>query len=158
MKFNEDVLWNQLQDVRQFTLQVCGDMNPEQVDVVPQGFNNSIRWNVGHIILDQDTWFHYLIADEAEIPTTYEKFFGFGTSPATWTEEPPTWEELMERLKMQPEVLKHKFSGRLEEPLQRESELGMNTIGEIIPRTLYHEWYHLGYIQSIKRCLNACTQ
>jgi|GEM_PF-3903800 len=64
----------------------------------------------------------------------------------------------MERLKMQPEVLKHKFSGRLEEPLQRESELGMNTIGEIIPRTLYHEWYHLGYIQSIQRCINACTQ
>ncbi|WP_405155348.1 DinB family protein [Paenibacillus sp. FSL K6-0108] len=158
MKFNEDVLWNQLLDVRQFTLGVCGAINSEQVDVVPQGFNNSIRWNVGHIILDQDTWFHYLIEDEAEIPATYEKFFGFGTSPSTWAEEPPTWKELMELLKTQPEVLKLKFSGRLEEPLQRESELGMSTIGEIIPRTLYHEWYHLGYIQSIRRCIDANAQ
>ncbi|MFB5759829.1 hypothetical protein [Paenibacillus medicaginis] len=33
-----------------------------------KGFNNSIVWNVGHIVYDQDVWFYYLVADDAEIP------------------------------------------------------------------------------------------
>lgn len=157
MKFSEDVLWNQLQDVRQFTLDVCDSVDEGQVHDVPKGFNNSILWNVGHIILDQDMWFHYLIADNSEVPADYAKFFGYGTSPATWDGTPPSWTELMERLRAQPDQLKNKFTGRLEEPLLRESELGMSTIGEVIPRTLYHEWYHLGYIQSIHRCLSVSS-
>ncbi|MFM9278761.1 DinB family protein [Paenibacillus jiagnxiensis] len=155
MRYSEEVLWSQLEDVRGYTVGVCKTLAPDLVQIVPKGFNNSILWNVGHIVYDQDVWFHYLIADEAEVPAEYGEFFGFGTSPGTWTNEPPSWEELVDRLISQPVILKRKFSGRLEEPLQRVSELGMSTIGEVIPRTLYHEWYHLGFVQSIRKILSA---
>ncbi|CAH1224569.1 MULTISPECIES: DinB family protein [unclassified Paenibacillus] len=155
MKYQEEVLWNQLRDVREFTVHVCLEIDPGQVHVVPGGFNNSILWNVGHIVLDQDTWFHYLIHDQAEVPASYQHFFGYGTSPETWADEPPSWAELMEQLIAQPRVLEAKFKGRLEESLLRVSELGMSTIGEVIPRTLYHEWYHLGVIQSMRRVIGS---
>ncbi|MDQ0340144.1 hypothetical protein J2S00_002949 [Caldalkalibacillus uzonensis] len=151
MDYRDEVLWNQLFDVRQYTLQIVENISESMIDIIPAGHHNSIRWNIGHIIYDQDVWFHHFMKDDMDVPGYYRHFFDFGTSPCTWKQEPPAWRELVEELRIQPHRLKKKFAGRLDEPLQTTTELGMGKLGEVIPRTLYHEWYHLGVIQSIKR-------
>lgn len=149
MNYKDQVMWNLLGNIRQETVGMLADLDESKVDVVPHGFNNSIRWNVGHLIYDQEVWFHYLIEDQMDVPASYEEFFGFGTSPATWTKEPPAWAELLEELSTQPERLKSKFAGRLDEPLAKATEAEMSTIGEVIPRTLYHEGLHQGAILAL---------
>lgn len=155
MNFQDDVLWNLLIGIRQETLEIVGELDESIVDIVPAGFNNSIKWNVGHIIYDQDVWFHYLIQDEMDVPESYEQFFGFGTRPSVWQNEPPSWDELIRELRAQPERLKKKFAGRLDEPLQRVTEAGMSTIGEVIPRTLYHEGMHQAAVLALIKSIAA---
>lgn len=148
-------MWNLLVNIRVETLKLVANLDERSIDLVPEGFHNSIRWNIGHIVYDQDVWFHYLIEDESAIPKAYEKFFGFGTSPETWHEAPPSWEELLEHLRNQPERLQKQFAARLDEPLQKVTEAGMSTIGEIIPRTLYHEGLHQGTIIALRKSMAA---
>ncbi len=77
MNYQDQVMWNLLVNIRVETLKLVANLDERSIDLVPEGFHNSIRWNIGHIVYDQDVWFHYLIEDESAIPKAYEKFFWF---------------------------------------------------------------------------------
>jgi hypothetical protein len=152
---NHEVLLNQIDFVRKVTLKVLKDVTEEMADIVPEGFNNSIRWNIGHIFIDQYMWLYFKIPDELKLPDQYKELFGFGTKPADWKIQPPSLEELKALLRQQPVHIRQTFGHRLDEKLIEPTELGMSTIGEVIPRTLYHEGLHVGTILSIKKVIQA---
>lgn len=146
---NLTVLLNQIDFARAVTLEIIGDLTEVEADLIPVGFPNSIRWNLGHILVDQAQWLYYLIPDEIDLPAGYAELFGHGTRPQTWQSQPPSLAELREGLAAQPVKLRAAFGERLDEPLLRPTELGMATIGEVIPRTIYHEGLHAGIIKSM---------
>jgi hypothetical protein len=51
-----EVLFNQLESYRSYILGVLENVSGEEADEIPKGFNNKIRWNLGHIYLDQYLW------------------------------------------------------------------------------------------------------
>ncbi|GAA0379686.1 DinB family protein [Bacillus horti] len=155
MNYQDHVMWNLVKNIRNDTIDMVSDLDEKIVNIIPQGYKNSIKWNIGHIILDQEVWFHYLIDDKMDVPEHYKTFFGFGTSPATWEAEPPSWNELLEELRIQPERLVNKFAKRLDQPLQQVTEAEMSTIGEVIPRTLYHEGLHQGAIIALLKSIES---
>lgn len=146
---NLAVLLNQIEFTREVTLQIIGDLTETEADLIPAGFPNSIRWNLGHILVDQAQWLYYLIPDEIVLPQGYQELFQHGTRPQTWATQPPSLSALRPALAAQPAQLRATFSERLDEPLLRPTELGMATIGEVIPRTIYHEGLHAGIIKSM---------
>lgn len=75
---NYDVLFNQLESYRKETLGLVESITEEKADVIPDGFNNIIRWNLGHIYLDQFLWLQHLTKEPAPIPSGYNEIFGFG--------------------------------------------------------------------------------
>lgn len=139
--------------VRNVTIEVLDSIPEEIADIIPHGFNNNIRWNFGHIYLDQYLWIYHKIKDKNPVADALHKWFGFGTKPQEWDTSPPTLTELRRLLIEQSLHIRSSFATRLDEPLTSPTELGMSTIGEVIPRTLYHEGLHVGAIQTMKRTI-----
>ncbi|MFC7372982.1 DinB family protein [Fictibacillus iocasae] len=152
-----DTLLKQLAAYRHNTLSVVVDVSEEMADIVPDGFNNNIRWHLGHVYLDQYDWLYHNINEESPVPKHYRELFGFGTKPADWKLSPPTLNELKTRLSDQAEHIAQHFGYRLDEELNSPTVLGMNTFAEILPRTFYHEGVHMGHIIALKKAVTAQT-
>ncbi|MFC0187388.1 DinB family protein [Fictibacillus aquaticus] len=151
----QDILLKQLAAFRHNTLSVVEGVTEEMADIVPEGFNNNIRWQLGHIYLDQYDWLYHKINEDSPVPKHYRELFGYGTRPSDWKLSPPTLDELKNRLADQVDHIKEHFGRRLDEELESPAELGMNTFAEILPRTFYHEGMHTGHIIALKKAMNA---
>ncbi len=158
-KMNENVLFKQLDFIRLRTLAFLDATTEEQADVMPEGFRNSIRWNLGHILLCHENLLFSFLGDQDKkaIPEHYDKLFGFHTSPDTWKEEnlnPPSLYELRGLLEEQPKRLKEVFGGRLDEEAGKPFNLGsvtLNTLADVFSFVNWHEGLHQGNITTLKR-------
>jgi uncharacterized damage-inducible protein DinB len=158
-KMNEQMVFQQMDFIRMRTLAFLDATTEEQADQMPEGFRNSIRWNLGHILLSQENLL-YSFAGENErkgIPAHYNELFGFNTSPSTWEENgltPPSLKELRDLLEDQPNRVKKVFASRLDEQGEKPFDLGtvsFTTLGEVLSFANWHEGLHQGTITSIKR-------
>ncbi|MBS4190473.1 DinB family protein [Bacillus sp. FJAT-49705] len=147
------VLFNQLESYRSEISGVLENVSEEQADIIPKGFNNNIRWNLGHIYLDQYLWIQAVTKEKADVPKQFHSWFGYGTSPANFTPETPSLEELKSLLQRQPSQIKEIYGDRLEEEFPP-TEMGMHTIEQVLIRTIFHEGIHLQAILNLKKCIN----
>lgn len=152
MKQRHEVLFNQLEAYRSDILSVLENVTGEEAEVIPKGFNNNIRWNMGHIFLDQYLWIAALTKEKGDVSEQFNSWFGFGTSPGNFNIETPSFEQLKTLLKLQPTNIKEKYSSRLEE-IFPPTEMGMQTIEQVLIRTIFHEGMHLQAIVDIKKCI-----
>ncbi|MDR7073123.1 DinB family protein [Fictibacillus barbaricus] len=149
-----EILLKQLAAFRHNTLSVMEGLTEEDADFIPEGFKNNIRWNLGHIYLDQYDWLYHKTREDNPAPKQYREMFGYGTKPEDWKQSPPTLSELRNRLMEQVEHIKAEFGYRLDQELDEPTELGMNSFAELLPRTFYHEGMHVGTILAIRKAIN----
>ncbi|WP_050613716.1 DinB family protein [Bacillus testis] len=157
MSKKHEILFNQLNDYRQQLIHLLHTVSEEQADMIPDGFHNNIRWNAGHIYLDQYLWIQHLTKEPIYIPEEYHNWFGHGTSPTVWQTSPPTMKNLILQLSNQVNYIKEKYGNRLEieyAPI----ESGMQTLSQVLVRTIYHEGIHLSHIQLLKRFLECSVE
>lgn len=147
-----EVLFNQLADYRHEVLNVVESVNEVEADLVPDGFQNNIRWNLGHIYVDQYLWIQYLTKEEIIIPEGFKEWFGYGTSPENWGDGIPDLAYLKRLLAIQPFMIRNLYGERLEEEFSV-TESGMKTIAQVLVRTIFHEGIHLSAIQSLKKMI-----
>ncbi|PLR82074.1 DinB family protein [Bacillus canaveralius] len=150
----DSAVWKLAEDIRGYTLEILDSIPDELTDFVPDGFNNSVRWNAGHILLDQYLWFYHKIDDSMPLQEI-APFFNYGSAPRDWTQtsQPPSIGEIKQLLQAQIPFLKETFAARFDEKLNEESEHGIRTIGDVIPRTIYHEGLHTGTLISLRKKL-----
>lgn len=146
-------VWNQYDMIRGMFLAGIAELSEEEVDIVPNGYKNNIRWNIGHILLIQD---YMLFGPEGmKCPPYYGAMFAPGTSPADWKKDGPSLETFVAQLKEQHVRVKEELHSRLNEPLPKPFQLGdkgtIHTYGEMMIFTLFHEGMHIGYISSLKK-------
>ncbi|MBY3620794.1 DinB family protein [Acinetobacter sp. CUI P1] len=152
MKRRHEVLFQQLNTYRSELLDMVAEVSETEADVIPQGFNNNIRWNLGHIYVDQYLWIQALTKEDIPIPMAFNEWFGYGTSPSQFTDETPTFSELIPILQQQPQVIQELYQDRLEKEFAP-TEMGMHTIEQVLIRTIFHEGLHMGAIQALTRQL-----
>ncbi|MDZ5473028.1 DinB family protein [Bacillus sp. 31A1R] len=154
----EQVVLKQLEIVRQLTVNAVKDLTEETVVKIPEGFNNHIKWNLGHIYLVQERFAFFFSGEPMNLPENFDRLFGRGTKPADWNEEVPTLSELLVLLEEQPKRIQESLKGRLNESVERpyttSSGVTLSTIGEFINFSLYHEGLHLHAISTLKRFIN----
>lgn len=153
-----DMLLKQVEVVRAITIKKLESITEEIADIVPRGFNNSIRWNIGHILIVQDQLASQFAGLNHQLPFHFFDLFGNRTKPSDWQEEPPTLKTLSITLKQQTEYIKDQLGNRLQERAVKPfARLGfeMNTIGEIITFSLHHEGIHIGVIHGIERVIEG---
>lgn len=157
MKERHKILFNQLESYRENILHVLNNVSAEAAEMVPNQFRNNIRWNMGHIYLDQYLWITAVTKEETEAPQEFQKWFGYGTTPEEFSEETPSFEELKELLRKQPARIMETYGHRLEEKFPP-TEMGMHTIEQVLIRTIFHEGMHLQTIIDIKKCLISTSE
>ncbi|MUK88060.1 DinB family protein [Ornithinibacillus sp. L9] len=150
MKKRHEVLFTQLHTYRQETLSLIDGITEQQANIIPNGFNNNIRWNLGHIYLDQYLWIQAVTKEKMTYNDKFNDWFGFGTNPGNFSEETPDLEELKKLLREQPLRIKEVYGERLEEVFEP-TEMDMHTVEQVLVRTIFHEGLHASTIQSIKR-------
>ncbi len=151
MNKRHEVLFTQLESYRSEILGVLENVTEVDAEWVPRNFNNNIRWNLGHIYLDQYLWIQALTQEVGDVPEPFHTWFGYGTSPTDFTPETPSFEELKSLLQEQPAQIKAKYGERLEEEFPS-TEMGMHTIEQVLIRTIFHEGMHLQTILDLKKC------
>ncbi|RIW27092.1 DinB family protein [Bacillus salacetis] len=152
---DDSQLFKQLDFIRMRTLAALDNTTEEMADTVPDGFKNSIRWNLGHIYLSHENLVHSFAGEKGNIPEGFNELFGFNTSPDQWESTAPSLKELRELLSAQPERLKASFMGRLsqkgEKPFQMTKDIAFETLAEVVSFANWHEGLHQGAITTLKR-------
>ncbi|MFD2446671.1 DinB family protein [Bacillus sp. CGMCC 1.16607] len=154
MKKRHEILFNQLESYRGYLLGVLESVSEEEAEIIPKGFSNDIRWNLGHIYLDQYLWIQAVTKEKTEVPERFNSWFGYGTSPANFTSETPSFEQLKDLLRKQPSQIKEVYGDKLEVEYPP-TEMGMCTIEQVLIRTIFHEGMHLQAVLDLKKCINT---
>lgn len=146
-----ELIIQQFERTRNTLVQTLEGTSPEVFEVIPEGFNNNIHWQVGHILTTGALFMFY---GEQKLPENYNALFGNSTKPADWTGDVPSVETLLEQLKEQLEQIKNidvaTFDERIEQPF-----LGNETRGELAAMGAFHEAYHVGQVHILKRLIEA---
>lgn len=153
----EDYIFKQLRFVRDSTLSQVVGMKDEESLFIPKGFNNNIKWNLGHIYVIQEKFGFQIIGEETESPNFFMELFSTGTKPIDWGDQSlPSIEALIQLLKNQVDRIEHSLEGRLDDvivPYTTSTGLTLSTSKELISFCLYHEGMHFDAIKSIKRMI-----
>jgi hypothetical protein len=154
----DEMLFKQLSFIRNRTLRVFDALTEEQAEIVPLGFNNNIRWNLGHIYTSLDALMYGFIGEKESINQRYLQLFSMNSSPATWEGDVPSLSQLKEDLSSQLNRIQNDFTGRLDMEGNKPFNLGtvvLNTAGEVFTFGLWHEGLHQGTINSLLKVLEA---
>ncbi|GIP40508.1 formate dehydrogenase [Paenibacillus sp. J31TS4] len=137
---------NTAKTVRRMAIGRLQGVPEELFDVQPAPFNNTIRWNIGHMAVTLDQFLSRFLPFDSKLPESYAALFSSGTRPADWTIEPPSKEELLGYLSEQLENLGTIPAEALDKALPEPFLLGtmrFDTVGEIFSFAFIHEAMHL---------------
>lgn len=138
--------------LRAETISFAESVGADKLDLIPEGFNNSIRWNLGHLLAGWDHGIFPKLGDSWRIPTHFHSMFPRGTSPRDWREAPPSVKEIIKLLKEQKEQITDELPSHLDYPLA-EPFLEMATMAEMLDFMLQEEQRHQKVMHAIADAL-----
>jgi len=138
---------------RTASLIALSKVDKEHLDVQPEGYPNTIRWNAGHVYVTAE---EYLNKADHSYEITHPKWFDYfidGTRPSEWPEdEVPSMEEILDALKEQETRFETHFKNKMHEPASEDHvirTINLDTPDAAIQFCTWHEGIHLGVIKSL---------
>jgi hypothetical protein len=156
----EHFIFNQMAFVRGQTLKLMEGVTEELADRIPEGFRNSIRWNLGHIYVVLERFAFQYIGLPLHLPNGFKEQFEYGTSPLnnSGSVPVPTLQELETLLKEQHERIREALAHRLQErivpPYITSAGMTLETHEQFLTFSLYHEGMHISVIRVYKKLLS----
>jgi hypothetical protein len=151
-----NALLSTAKSVRQMVIQQVQSIPEELFDVQPEPFNNTIRWNVGHIAFTNQFFLTLGLPINSSLPDNYAQLFNTGTKPSDWSDIPPTKEELIQNLSRQlsnfSDVDPSVFDQKMNPPLEL-GPLKFETFGEVFNFATVHETMHFTTISCLSKVL-----
>ncbi|WP_172193655.1 DinB family protein [Saccharibacillus qingshengii] len=133
-------------------LKYAESVSKEARTVIPQGFNNHLYWNLGHILAVSDRVVYGLSGREPVLPSAYATFFAPGTRPSDWQGEPPAWDELIEEMRRLPQRFRESFAGKQGEALASLDNFAKaETLGDLLMLNVTHMNQHMGVMNALAR-------
>ena len=146
---------NQLKFARIYSLGILKTVKEEQWDVQPEGYNNTIRWNAGHIYSSMEAFVKQAVPEYEPVHPEWAVFFARGTKPADWKGDVPTGEELLTALAEQPGRVTEALTGKLSHKFPESLKIGniheMATVDAVIQFAVWHEGLHTGIISGLSK-------
>lgn len=154
----EHYLFKQLRFIRESTIRQLAELDEEASVIIPQGFNNHIKWNAGHIYVVQEKFAFQLVGEKTAMPGHFAELFAPGTKPADWGElEPPPMRELIRLLEEQVDRIEYSLPSRLKEavepPYTTSTGFTLSAVEQLLSFCLYHEGMHFHAIKVYNRLL-----
>ena len=147
-----------LKQLRQFLLSRIADLNAEQLNKIPEGFNNNIIWNLAHLIFAQQSICYLRAGQKIKVSDKYISPYKTNTKPAGFIDEQEI--EIIKQLLLNTiDELLSDYHNRIfsnynpPEGVNKTYGIAVNDIDEALDFLLYHDGLHSGYIMSLKRLL-----
>ncbi|OAB25479.1 hypothetical protein PMSD_27380 [Paenibacillus macquariensis subsp. defensor] len=143
--------------VRQMVIRQVEAIPEDLFDIQPEAFNNTIRWNIGHII----SALNGLLSRggfslDVNLPESYYALFPTGSKPSEWIITPPSKEELLQYLKEQLQALSDISPTILDNIMEPPVQLGpmkFEKFGELFSFTTIHETMHTNTISCLLKVI-----
>ncbi|MDD9268761.1 DinB family protein [Paenibacillus sp. GCM10023248] len=150
----EHFLFNQLDFVRSQVLKAVEGISEETADRIPDGFRNSIRWQLGHIYVVLERFAFQFTGRPTLVPEGFKEQFEFKTSPLTAPPglAVPTLQELTALLKEQPARIRQLAPYLQDEvpPYTTSAGMKLESLEQFLSFNLYHEGMHFSVIKQYK--------
>ncbi|BFT73473.1 DinB family protein [Paenibacillus sp. P36] len=155
----EHFLFRQLTFVRNQVLQAVEGISEETADQIPNGFRNSIRWQLGHIYVVMERYAFQYMDLPVQLPQGFKEQFEYKTSPLTTPADivVPTLSELKFLLKNQIERISNELGNRLQDnvtPYTTSAGMKLESLEQFLSFNLYHEGMHFSVIKIYKVLLS----
>jgi hypothetical protein len=153
MIIESDTAIETIQQSRNLFINLLDGLSIETLNEIPEGFNNNIIWNFGHVIVSQQILCYKLANVPLKIDAAYVSKYSKGTKPLSFIDE----EELI--------FLKHQAVFLIDE-LITDIQAGifdnygayttsfgvvLNKIEDAVKYVAMHEGLHLGYVMALKK-------
>lgn len=140
-----------IKSFRHFVLKQISSLTSEQLNKVPEGYNNNIIWNLGHLVSTTQALCYKRAGLAITIDDKYVDPFLPTTTPANYITPEET--EVINRLlistidTLQRDVENNIFSNYTKsERIEQVYSIKVSSIDDAIDFLLYHEGFHSGYI------------
>ena len=134
-------------------------LSHEEMLVVPEGREDNVLWNVGHLLCSISRLCYVFSGHPLPIPERYLELFGKGTSARNWTEDPDP-AEVLERFTALPAQIEADYlAGRFKDytPLQITPGDTIASVEEAVAFHCFHEGLHIGMIIALKETLGLAA-
>lgn len=131
------------------------DLSLEQINFVPNNFNNTIGWQVAHLVVTQQLLHYKLSGNPMLVDDDLVENFRKGSS-GKYLLTYEQWHEVLKLLKSLPIRLKADYNcGKLSNYSSYETSynLTLETIENAIEFSNIHDSMHYGAIMAMKKCL-----
>ena len=147
MTFTFDVLKN----IRPFFEQYLEKCSLETLNKIPNGYNNNIIWNIGHVVVTTQMLSYGLSGLPLPVSDTLVNKYKKGTKPEGEVSQSEV-DEIMSLLKTTLESLENDYNQgvfkNFKEYTVSTTGNTLHSIEEALQFALFHEGLHLGYILS----------
>lgn len=138
---------------------IGANLSPDQLIAVPDGFDNNIAWNIGHIIVASQNIVYKRSGSPVTVSDDWVAMYKPGTSPADWSVNPDT-DELLTALmdyqqKLEDDYAAGMFSGTVEEFVSASSGISFNDLDGALVFDVYHHSQHYGMIMALNNFVGS---
>lgn len=138
---------------------VASGLSAEQRLIVPDGFDNNIAWNIGHIIVVSQRVVYQRAGVPISLTEDFVDMYLPGTSPADWSKAPDTDELLVmlmdDQQKLESDYAAGRFSGTFEGFTAPSSGIKVDDVEGAFVFDAYHQAQHYGMILAINNFVGA---
>lgn len=143
----------QIKNTRKYILELVKDLSVEQLNKVPNGFNNNIIWNIAHLTAAQQNMCYVRSGLNITIDNQYFEPFLSGTKPEKLfnsAEIDSIYKVLLRSMDRLDEDYSNGIFKQFE-PWDKRYGMKLTSIEDAINFVPFHEGMHLGYIMALKK-------
>jgi hypothetical protein len=138
---------------RQKILDLISHLSVEQLNKVPEGFNNNIIWNLGHMIASQQGLCYVRTGLAVRVDEAFFHAYKSGTKPEGLVDEAGV-EEIKKMLFTTLEQLDADYTNNVATnytPVVTPYNIEVSNIDDALAFIPFHEGLHIGYIMSLRK-------
>lgn len=142
-----------LKQTRENLLTAVEGLSNEQLTHIPESFNNSILWNLGHIVASQYLLCYKLTGNDEKLDMNFIDRYRRGSKPTdvtTDSEITAIKQALTHSLNELTSDYENGYFGSTFTAYQTSYGIELHTIEEVIEFNIAHEALHLGYIMAMR--------
>ncbi len=143
-----------LRQTRQSLVAVVDEIPEAARTVIPNGFNNHVLWNAGHLAATEQLLTFGLSGRPLDLPEGFLDDLRKGSSPRDWRHD-WTWAEIRDLLLSLPDRTEAAYRagefGPFERPYRTTPGVVLGGVDDAVRFNLYHEGIHLGAILALRK-------
>lgn len=154
-------LLDHARSVRDLTIITAARFTADDAYNVPPNCGNCPIWNIGHVLVVQETVVLRPFGEKGVLPEVYEELFGEGSCSCDWNGNRPDWDEVISLLEPVRERVEEFIAADVDlrrplaDPCLTATGIVLGSLADSLSFATLHEAIHLGVLTTYARLLAA---